>query len=348
METLNVRDDAGIRFVMFDRPDALNAMNNRMMDELADVFLDAAASDDARVLVLSGNGRAFCAGADLMEMGRSDYEPRHGLDGMLRAIVDFEKPFLLAINGVGVGIGATIAGLADVTLIAESARLRCPFSALGLTAEAGSTFAFPLLLGKQRASWFLLASEWMTAEECVSAGLALESVADADLLEAVTARARTLCELPQASLVATKRLIGAPFKEQLLASIAAENAALDALVGKPANREALIALFGPDHGMRQMRKWCSWYTVGFRGSAKVRGRLVKVSDLEEMNEAFKELDFEEEFPASALRAHRGKGGRTQSVRLPDGYLEDREDDTPPKGPHTPDEIAAWEKALSGG
>lgn len=112
--------------------------------------------------------------------------------------------------------------------------------------------------------------------------------------------------------------------------------------------QRLIDLFGPDHGMRQMRKWCSWYTVGFHGSAKVRGQLVKVSTLEEMRRVFALLDPSEPFPEKALRAHRGKGSRTQSVRLPDGYLEDRDDDTPPKGPHSPAEIAAWEKALSGG
>ena len=111
--------------------------------------------------------------------------------------------------------------------------------------------------------------------------------------------------------------------------------------------ERLIDLFGPNHGMRQMRKWCSWYTVGFHGSAKVRGQLVKVSTLEEMDEVFKQLDPSEPFPERALRAHRGKGSRTQSVRLPDGYLENREDDTPPKGPHSAEEIAAWEKAYRG-
>ena len=112
--------------------------------------------------------------------------------------------------------------------------------------------------------------------------------------------------------------------------------------------ERLIALFGPDHGMRQMRKWCTWYTVGFRGSAKVRAELVRVSELEEMDRVLAQLDFDEPFPIGALHAHRGKGSRTQCVKLPEGYLENRDDDTPPKSPHSAAELEAFERALSGG
>ena len=112
--------------------------------------------------------------------------------------------------------------------------------------------------------------------------------------------------------------------------------------------ERLIELFGPDHGMRQMRKWCSWYTVGFRGSAKARGELVRVTKIEDMDRVLGKLDPDEPFPLAALHAHRGKGGRTQCVKLPEGYLDDLNDDTPPKSPHTPEELAAFERSLSGG
>ncbi|MHC4893045.1 MAG: tRNA dihydrouridine synthase DusB [Planctomycetota bacterium] len=110
----------------------------------------------------------------------------------------------------------------------------------------------------------------------------------------------------------------------------------------------LIDFFGPVMGMRQMRKWCSWYTKGFRGSAAVRGALNRVESIEEMVEIVDRLDLSEPFPQSALRAHRAKGSKTQRVTLPEGYLDDRDDDTPPKSPHTAEEIAAWEQALSGG
>ena len=110
----------------------------------------------------------------------------------------------------------------------------------------------------------------------------------------------------------------------------------------------LVDFFGETIGIRQMRKWCTWYTVGFRHSSRARGDLVRVSTLEEIRAILARGDVDEPFPRAALRAHRAKGGRTQRVILPEGYLESRDDDSPPKGPRTPAEIEAWEKALQGG
>ncbi len=241
MQTLKITDENGIRIIRLDRPEALNAFNQQLMDELAEAFIEARELDSVRVLVLTGNGRAFSAGADLTEMGRPAQEPKHGFPGLLDAILDFPKPFLLAINGLGAGIGATICGLADISFIAEGARLRCPFSTLGLTAEAGSTYLFPQLMGRQRANWFLLSAKWMTAQECVDAGLVMELCPAQELMSTVLDRAQTLAALPLSSLATTKSLIMAPLREQLRKSVTAENAALASLVGTPANREALAA-----------------------------------------------------------------------------------------------------------
>ena len=112
--------------------------------------------------------------------------------------------------------------------------------------------------------------------------------------------------------------------------------------------ERLCAFFGETMGMRQMRKWCAWYTKGFRGSAAVRGALQRVDTVAEMRSLVEQLDLSEPFPETALRAGRAKGNKTQKVTLPEGYLDDRDDDTPPKAPHSAEEIEAWEKALSGG
>ena len=110
----------------------------------------------------------------------------------------------------------------------------------------------------------------------------------------------------------------------------------------------LMDLFGDEMGIRQMRKWTSWYTKGFRGASAVRGQLARMETLEVMSDAIRSLDLDEPFPVVALRAQRAKGGRTQRVRLPEGLLECRDDDTPPRGPRTLEEIEAWERALSGG
>ena len=238
METLNIRDIGAIRVVELNRPDALNALNGQMAKELTEMFETAATDDDVKVIVLTGKGKAFWAGADLKEPA----EIRAQWFGqMVEAAIDLPKPFLIAVNGVGVGIGATICGLADMVYIADNARLRCPFSALGLTAEAGSTITFTQLLGRQKASWFLLASEWMSAEECVDAGLALEVVESDRLLNRVMTQAEKLAALPLASLKQTKTLIMDPIREQLKQNVKAENAALADLRGGAANKEALAA-----------------------------------------------------------------------------------------------------------
>ncbi|MBL6689375.1 MAG: enoyl-CoA hydratase/isomerase family protein [Pseudomonadales bacterium] len=241
METLNIRNEGGVRIVELNRPDSLNAINGPMIDDLTDAFVDAAGDDSVKVLLLTGAGRVFWAGADLKEMGRSKHQPRHTFQEMMDALIDFPKPFLVAVHGVGVGIGATICGLADYVLMADDARLRCPFSTLGLVAEAASTVTFPRLMGRQRASWFLLSAEWMGAEACLEAGLVAEILPPDGLLDGAMERANTLAALPLASLMATKALMMDPLREQMKASAIQENKKLASLQGQPANKEALTA-----------------------------------------------------------------------------------------------------------
>lgn len=241
METLNVVDHGAIRVIELDRPEALNALNAQMIDDLADTFIEATTLDSVKTVILTGAGRAFWAGADLKEMGQRKYQPRHTFTEVLHAIIDFPKPFFVAVNGIGVGIGATICGLADFVYMAQGARLRCPFSSLGLTAEAASTVTFPRLLGHQQASWLLLAGEWMDADKCLAAGLAMEVLPPDQLMPTVMERADTLASLPAASLQMTKSLIRANHRDELKAAVAAENRGLAELSGGPANKEALAA-----------------------------------------------------------------------------------------------------------
>ena len=140
-----------------------------------------------------------------------------------------------------IGIGATICGVADFAFMAQSARLRCPFSELGLVAEAGSTRTFPGLMGRQQAMWFLMASEWMSADQCRAAGLVLDVLPDEGFADAVHAKAARLASLPPESLAEAKRLIVGPDRERMKAVIDAENDALARLSGGPANREAVAA-----------------------------------------------------------------------------------------------------------
>ena len=113
--------------------------------------------------------------------------------------------------------------------------------------------------------------------------------------------------------------------------------------------ELLVDFFGPLNGIRQMRKWCAWYTAGFQNSAAVRGALVSIGSVEEMLAIVGRLDPEEPFPTATVRSNRVKDARAQRrVQLPADYLDDRHDDTPPSPPFDPRERAAFERALDGG
>jgi enoyl-CoA hydratase/carnithine racemase len=233
-------EDIGrVRLLTLNRPEALNAFNGALFDALTDALIAADACEDIGVVVLTGAGRAFSAGADLAD-DRSA-ATTYGFAGFLEHTVDFSKPLILAINGLGVGIGATLCGLADLVFMSTEARLRCPFSRLGLVPEAGSTLLFPELMGRQAANWVLMSSEWLNAQQCKELGLAFALCSPADLLTTALSRAGQLAALPTASLRETKRLMLAPRREALLATFRAENAALAALRGAPANLEAIAA-----------------------------------------------------------------------------------------------------------
>ena len=130
-------------------------------------------------IVLTGSGRAFSAGTDLVELAgsgdfRGDSADPTRFERLVDALVDLPKPLVCAVNGLGVGIGATLFGHADLVVMAETARLRCPFTSLALVPEAAASVTFPFLLGRQAAAWVLLSSEWVDAAEAKSMGLALE------------------------------------------------------------------------------------------------------------------------------------------------------------------------------
>ncbi|MBL4771508.1 MAG: tRNA dihydrouridine synthase DusB [Planctomycetes bacterium] len=110
----------------------------------------------------------------------------------------------------------------------------------------------------------------------------------------------------------------------------------------------LCEFFGEVMGMRQMRKWVSWYTKGFTGSASLRAGLRDLNRLDQIRPLFDGVDLSEAFPRRALRIGRAKGSKKQKVKLPEGFLNDLQDDTPPRGPHTLAEIEEWERSLQGG
>ena len=175
-DILSISDDARVRTLTLNRPDALNAFNEALYDALTIALRDAADDPAVAVVLITGAGRAFSAGTDLLEMGERvtnpDFVPgEYGFTGLLDALEAFDKPLVLAINGLGLGIGLTIIGFADLAFMSTEARLKCPFTSLGVAPEAASSFLLPRLVGRQNAAWVLLSSEWISAQEAQEMGL---------------------------------------------------------------------------------------------------------------------------------------------------------------------------------
>ena len=244
--TLQVEDAARVRTLTLDRPEVLNAFNEALYDALADALLGAAEDPTVAVVLLTGNGRAFSAGTDLLEMHRIATDPtfergRHGFPGLVDALDAFPKPLVVVVNGIGLGIGCTVLGFADLAFMSSDARLKCPFTSLGVAPEAASSYLLPLLVGRQNAAWLLQSSEWVSAEEALAMGLVWR-VCEPDALFAEAHRhAEVLAARPISSLVAVKRTMTDPRRAGIAAARERENAAFAELMGGPANLEALAA-----------------------------------------------------------------------------------------------------------
>jgi enoyl-CoA hydratase/carnithine racemase len=243
---LRVDDTGRVRLLTLDRPEALNAFNEALYDAVTEALIAAQEDDGVAVVVLTGAGRAFCAGTDLLEMAARMSDPdfvpgTHGFPGLVDHLVAFDKPLLCAVNGLGLGIGATILGLADLAFISTEARLKCPFTSLGVAPEAASSYTFPRLMGRQAASWALMSSEWIGADDCVRWGLALQACAPDELLPTAMDHATLLASRPISSLRSVKRLMGVHDRAGIDAARKGEDAAFVHLMGGPANSEALAA-----------------------------------------------------------------------------------------------------------
>jgi len=255
---LRIDDHDRVRLITLDRPDALNAFNAALYDAGRDALLAATVDDAVAAVVITGEGRAFSAGQDLLEMAElaskhglggsgddeSDAEPggdASGFSGFLDALQSFPKPLIAAVNGLGLGIGFTMLAHCDLVFIAEGARLKTPFTSLGVSPEAASSYLFPLRMGWQRAAKILFTSDWISAEEAVEVGIALQVCAPDALLPETLELAARIARMPISSLVTTKRVMLDAQLPQIREARAREEAAFVTVMGGPANIEALTA-----------------------------------------------------------------------------------------------------------
>ncbi|HMN43603.1 MAG TPA: enoyl-CoA hydratase-related protein [Povalibacter sp.] len=173
--------------ITLNRPDAMNAVNLQLHEELADVFVYAATDPHSDVIVLTGAGRAFSAGGDLDHLAHNAANP-HLFDHEVRvakrivfAMLDLDKPLVCRLNGHAVGLGATLALFSDVIFAAEHAKIGDPHVALGLVAGDGGAVIWAQRIGLGRAKEFLLTGELVTAKKAEEIGLVNRCVPAAEL-----------------------------------------------------------------------------------------------------------------------------------------------------------------------
>ncbi len=240
--TLKVSTDDFVTTVTLSRPERLNALNHELADELYEVLHACDQDDDTRVFIITGDGRGFSSGADLKNRGGANDRPSNAPtlgERLYQALVDIEKPVIAAINGVAVGGGCTLTLLCDVRVAARSARFQLPFTKLGLSAELGSTYLLPRLLGMGKAMELVLTSKTIDAKEALDIGLVNQVVADDELLSVTTSMARQIASFPPASVRMNKA--GLKLGADMAGQFRYENMALRILHNTDDAREAAAA-----------------------------------------------------------------------------------------------------------
>ncbi len=209
--------DQGLAVLTLNRPDRLNSFNTEMHGEVKDIFKEIKRNKDIRCLLITGNGRGFCAGQDLSDRAVSvgDEAPdlsasiEKNYNPLIRNIVSLKMPVICAVNGVAAGAGANIALACDIVLAAKSASFIQSFNKLGLVPDSGGTWMLPRLVGHARAMRLCLLGEKVTAQAALDMGMIGQICEDASLIEEATQIAQQLAKAPTMGLSLIKRAIQA-------------------------------------------------------------------------------------------------------------------------------------------
>jgi 2-(1,2-epoxy-1,2-dihydrophenyl)acetyl-CoA isomerase len=227
-ETIDVTLVGNVCTITLQRADVLNAFNNTLTTELAKALKDASRNKEARVVVITGSGRAFSSGQDLADL-KSKYVPGHEphlgedlkkrYDPIVKLIHTMEKPIIASVNGVAAGAGCSLALACDMRIASEHASFIEVFVNVGLVPDSGSTWTLPRLVGFGRAMELCITGRPVKAEEALAIGLVNQVVPADELEEATNKLATRLASLPAKAISLTKRLLNQSFendfKEQL-------------------------------------------------------------------------------------------------------------------------------------
>ena len=247
-EELTVTADGPVRTVTLSRPAELNAVNKDLHWALANVWRQLAADRGARVVILTGAGKAFSAGGDLDwitsfldDPVARDESLREGAQ-IIEEILRFPLPVIAAVNGAAVGLGCSVAVLCDIVLVSDRAFLADPHVSVGLVAGDGGAAFWPLLTPILRSREYLYTGDRIPAATAVELGLASRVVPAGELLPQARALARRLSAQPAEALTGTKRVANMYLSQALSGAMQAGFAAERATMATEAHRDRLLAL----------------------------------------------------------------------------------------------------------
>ena len=248
---LEVEVDGPVRVIRMNRPEQLNATNHGLHQGLAELFPQIDADDDARAVVLTGNGRAFSAGGDfsyLDELARDADRRRETLahgKRIVTGMVQCRVPIVAAVNGPAVGLGCSLVALSDIVFMAESAHLADPHVMMGLVAADGGPVTWPLLTSLQLAKEYALTGDRIPARRAAEIGLANHVCPDDEVVDQALACARRIAELPRRAVEDTKRILNLHLERAVLATLDFALAAEDRSFTSPELRANLDRLLAP-------------------------------------------------------------------------------------------------------
>jgi len=210
----------GLATLTLNAPDKLNAVSRKMIAEIKQAWEEIGADGSVRAVLLTGNGRGFCAGADLSDPDRkNDADSGSALDKffnpVIRTMRALPKPIVAAVNGVAAGVGMSFAMAADIAIAAKSASFLQAFARIGLLPDGGSTWFLPRLVGEQRARALAMLAPQISAEQAKQWGLIWDVVDDAALMPTATELARRLANGPTLSLARIKDAMNRAAKNDL-------------------------------------------------------------------------------------------------------------------------------------
>lgn len=251
-ETVDYSIDGTVATVRMNRPEALNALSLQLSLDLRAAF-EKAIADDARTVILTGSGRAFCSGGDLREMqamwqkeGRIEAfleEPLKALHDVILLIRETPIPFIAAVNGVCAGAGTNFALACDLIVAAEDASFNEAFVRIGLSPDCGGTFFLPRAVGEKMAAELFMAGGTVDANRALQIGMINRVVPAATLLEEAGKFAAKLAAGPTGSIGRIKKMLNASFKNSLSEQLDLEHAC-QIESGKAADfREGVAAFF---------------------------------------------------------------------------------------------------------